>query len=104
MSARRSGLVIHNVEMQPGRGGQIARAAGSFVRLMAPMAITLFLLPSGELRRIHAECRATIGEAGNSEFTLRSYGKAGRRRWLGRRPHVAVTLRTHRSPTGGSRS
>ncbi len=83
------GMEIHNVEMQPGRGGQIARAAGAFVRLMAVDGeYAIVLLPSGELRRIHKECRATIGQIGNAEFSLRSYGKAGRRRWLGRRPHV----------------
>jgi large subunit ribosomal protein L2 len=83
------GMSIHNIEMQAERGGQIARAAGSFVRLMAIDGdYAVMLLPSGELRRIHADCRATIGEVGNSEFILRSYGKAGRRRWLGRRPHV----------------
>ena len=83
------GLNIHNVELQAGRGGQIARAAGAFVRLMAVDGdYAILLMPSGELRRVHAECRATIGEVGNQEFSLRSYGKAGRRRWLGRRPHV----------------
>jgi large subunit ribosomal protein L2 len=83
------GMEVHNVEMQPGRGGQIARAAGAFVRLMAVDGeYAILLLPSGELRRIHKRCRATIGQVGNSEFILRSYGKAGRRRWLGRRPHV----------------
>ena len=77
------GLSVHNVEMQAGKGGQIARAAGTFVRLMAIDGdYAVLLLPSGELRRIHADCRATIGEVGNSEYTLRSYGKAGRR------PHV----------------
>lgn len=83
------GLSVHNVEMHPGKGGQIARAAGAFVRLMAIDGdYAVLLMPSGELRRIHARCRATIGEVGNSEFTLRNYGKAGRMRWLGRRPHV----------------
>jgi large subunit ribosomal protein L2 len=83
------GLSVHNVEMQAGRGGQIARAAGTFVRLMAIDGdYAVLLLPSGELRRIHAGCRATIGEVGNSEFSLRNWGKAGRTRWLGRRPHV----------------
>ena len=83
------GLSVHNVELHAGKGGQIARAAGTFVRLMAIDGdYAVLLLPSGELRRIHAECRATLGEVGNSEFNLRSYGKAGRKRWLGRRPHV----------------
>lgn len=83
------GLNIHNVELHAGKGGQIARSAGAFVRLMAIDGnYAILLMPSGELRRVHAECRATIGEIGNAEFTLRSYGKAGRRRWVGRRPHV----------------
>ncbi len=83
------GLNIHNVELHAGKGGQIARSAGAFVRLMAiDGKYAIILMPSGELRRVHKECRATIGEVGNQEFALRSYGKAGRRRWLGRRPHV----------------
>ncbi len=83
------GMAVHNVEMNAGRGGQIARAAGSFVRLMAIDGNhAVLLMPSGELRRIHADCRATIGEVGNGEYALRNFGKAGRMRWLGRRPHV----------------
>lgn len=83
------GISVHNVEMHAGKGGQIARAAGTFVRMMAIDGdYAVVLLPSGELRRIHADCRATIGEVGNSEFNLRHLGKAGRKRWLGRRPHV----------------
>ncbi len=83
------GMAVHNVEMHPGKGGQIGRSAGTFVRLMAIDGnYAVLLMPSGELRRVHAECRATIGEVGNSEYVLRSYGKAGRMRWLGRRPHV----------------
>jgi large subunit ribosomal protein L2 len=83
------GLSIHNVEMTAGKGGQIARSAGTSVRLMAIDGdYAVLLLPSGELRRVHADCRATIGEVGNSEFSLRSLGKAGRKRWLGFRPTV----------------
>jgi large subunit ribosomal protein L2 len=83
------GMEVHNVEMHIGKGGQIARSAGCFVRLMAIDGdYAIVLLPSGELRRVHKECRATIGQVGNAEFTLRNYGKAGRRRWLGHRPHV----------------
>lgn len=83
------GMAIHNVEMQPGRGGQIARSAGSSVRLMAiDGKYAILAMPSGELRRILATCRATIGEVGNAEYNLRNFGKAGRTRWLGRRPHV----------------
>ncbi|NRA39098.1 MAG: 50S ribosomal protein L2, partial [Planctomycetes bacterium] len=83
------GMNVHNVEMQVGHGGQIARAAGCFVRLMAiDGEYAVVLMPSGELRRVNKNCRATIGEIGNAEFSLRSLGKAGRRRWIGRRPHV----------------
>ena len=82
-------MSVHNVEMSIGNGGQIARAAGTFVRLMAIDGdYAVLLLPSGELRRIHADCRATIGEVGNAEFSLRRFGKAGRKRWLGIRPTV----------------
>ncbi|TVR12997.1 MAG: 50S ribosomal protein L2 [Planctomycetota bacterium] len=83
------GMSVHNVEMSIGHGGQIARSAGTHVRLMAIDGNqAVVLLPSGELRRLHADCRATIGEVGNSEFNLRSLGKAGRKRWLGIRPTV----------------
>lgn len=83
------GMSVHNVEMSIGHGGQIARSAGTHVRLMAVDGdYAVVLLPSGELRRIHADCRATIGEVGNSEYNLRSLGKAGRKRWLGIRPTV----------------
>jgi large subunit ribosomal protein L2 len=83
------GLGVHNVELQIGRGGQLARSAGSSIRLMAiDGAYAVLLLPSGELRRVHADCRATIGEVGNAEANLRHWGKAGRTRWRGIRPTV----------------
>jgi large subunit ribosomal protein L2 len=83
------GLNLHNVELQPGRGGQLARAAGVFVRLMAiDGQFAIIALPSGELRRVHADCRATIGEIGMGDANIRSIGKAGRNRWLGIRPTV----------------
>lgn len=83
------GLSVHNIEMQIGKGGQMARSAGAFARLMAIDGnYAILQLPSGELRRVHKNCRATIGEVGNSEFSLRNFGKAGRSRWLGKRPHV----------------
>lgn len=83
------GLNVHNVEMQPGRGGQLARSAGTYVRLMAVDGKWAILqLPSGELRRVHSECRATIGEVGRSDANVRNLGKAGRSRWLGIRPTV----------------
>lgn len=83
------GLNLHNVELQPGRGGQLGRAAGTFVRLMAIDGdFAIIALPSGELRRVHSNCRATIGEIGMADANVRSIGKAGRNRWLGIRPTV----------------
>lgn len=83
------GLEVHNVELAPGRGGQLARSAGSFARLMAIDGdYAILALPSGELRRVHADGRATIGIVGNLEANLRNLGKAGRARWLGIRPTV----------------
>jgi large subunit ribosomal protein L2 len=83
------GTQIHNIELQPGRGGQLARSAGTAARLVAKEGTYCHVeLPSGELRLIHKECMATIGEVGNSEHQLESIGKAGRARHMGRRPHV----------------
>jgi large subunit ribosomal protein L2 len=83
------GLSVHNVELQPGRGGQLARSAGTFARLMAIDGdYAIIALPSGELRRVHADCRATIGEIGNADANIRNIGKAGRSRWMGIRPTV----------------
>jgi large subunit ribosomal protein L2 len=83
------GLNVHNVELQPGRGGQLARSAGNFARLMAiDGEFAIIALPSGELRRVAANCRATIGEIGNSDANVRNLGKAGRSRWMGIRPTV----------------
>ncbi len=83
------GMNVHNIELQIGHGGQLARSAGAFAQLMAiDGAYAVLLLPSGELRRVHADCRATIGEVGNAEIAQRSLGKAGRKRWLGIRPTV----------------
>lgn len=83
------GTQIHNIELQPGKGGQLARSAGTAARLVAKDGTYCHIeLPSGELRLIHKECMATIGEVGNSEHQLVSLGKAGRSRHLGRRPHV----------------
>jgi len=83
------GSQIHNVELQIGRGGQLVRSAGTSARLMAKEGTYCHVeLPSGELRLIHGECMATIGEIGNSEHQLVSIGKAGRNRHMGRRPHV----------------
>jgi large subunit ribosomal protein L2 len=86
------GLHIHNVELKPGRGGQICRSAGSYAQLMAREGdYAVVQLPSGELRRIHITCRATIGRIGNSDHQNVKLGKAGRRRHMGRRPKVRGT-------------
>jgi large subunit ribosomal protein L2 len=83
------GLMVHNVELTPGRGGQMVRTAGSAARLAAREGekVTL-ILPSGEMRMVHAKCRATIGQLGNLENQGVRWGKAGRKRHLGRRPRV----------------
>jgi large subunit ribosomal protein L2 len=81
------GSLIHNVEMRPGRGGQLARSAGMVARLMAREGeYAHVVLPSGEVRRVVATCRATMGQVGNPDHRLINLGKAGRNRWLGRRP------------------
>jgi large subunit ribosomal protein L2 len=83
------GSSIHAIEMQPGKGAQIARSAGASARLLARDGVYAQVrLRSGEIRRIHIECRATIGEVGNEEHSLRQIGKAGAKRWLGIRPTV----------------
>jgi len=83
------GSTIHNVEMKPGKGGQIARSAGTSVQLLAKDGQYVTLrLRSGEMRKVHADCKATIGEVSNSEHSLRSLGKAGAKRWRGVRPTV----------------
>ncbi len=86
------GSVIHNVEMKPGRGGQLARSAGAYVQLVArENAYVTLRLRSGEMRKVLADCRATIGEVGNAEHMLRELGKAGASRWRGIRPTVRGT-------------
>ncbi len=83
------GMNIHNVEMTPGRGGQMVRTAGGSAKLIAREGKkATLLLPSGEVRVVHATCRATIGQLGNVEHMSIRWGKAGRKRHLGRRPHV----------------
>ncbi len=82
------GLFVHNVEIQPGRGGQLARSAGTYCQLQAREGeYAHLLLPSSEVRRVHVNCRATIGETGFAEHMNIKLGKAGRKRWMGRRPH-----------------
>lgn len=86
------GSSIHNVEMKPGKGGQIARSAGSYVQLVAcDKDYATLRLRSGEMRKIESKCRATIGEVGNSEHMLKVLGKAGASRWMGIRPTVRGT-------------
>ncbi len=84
-----TGMMIHNVELTPGRGGQLARSAGTYAQLQAKEGnYANVTLPSGEVRKIHVRCRATIGRLGNIEWQGTVWGKAGRRRWLGVRPTV----------------
>ncbi len=87
------GTNVHNIEFQIGRGGRIARTAGSFATLMAKEGeYGLLKMPSGELRKVHVNCRATIGQLGNLDHANVQVGKAGRTRWLGWRPHVRGTV------------
>lgn len=97
------GTVVHCVEMKPGKGAQIARSAGTSVQLVAREgAMATLRLRSGELRRVPVECRATVGEVGNSEHGLRSLGKAGASRWRGVRPTVrGVAMNPVDHPHGG---
>ncbi|MCA9105986.1 MAG: 50S ribosomal protein L2 [Planctomycetales bacterium] len=86
------GTQVHNVELRPGRGATMCRSAGSFATLMArDSGWAQLQMPSGEVRRIPATCRAVIGRVGNSDHSAVVLGKAGRNRWLGRRPHVRGT-------------
>jgi large subunit ribosomal protein L2 len=98
-----NGTVVHNIELVVGRGGQIVRSAGGSAQLMAKEErYCLLRLPSGEMRRVPADCMATVGQVSNAEHGLVKLGKAGRNRWLGKRPHVrgsAMTPRDH--PHGG---
>ncbi len=97
------GTAIHNIELQPGKGGQIVRAAGTSAQLMAKEGEFGHLrLPSGEVRKVRLNCRATIGQLGNVEHESISLGKAGRSRWLGRLGHVrGVAMNPHDHPHGG---
>jgi len=97
------GTLIHNVELKVGRGGQIIRSAGSYGQLMAKEGgYAQVRLPSGEVRKIFLDCRATIGQLGNIEHENINIGKAGRTRWLGRRPKVrGVAMNPIDHPMGG---
>lgn len=97
------GTQIHNIELRPGKGGQLVRAAGASAQLMAREGkYAQIRLPSGETRLVLVECTATVGQVGNLEHELVQLGKAGRARWLGRRPHQrGVTMNPIDHPHGG---
>jgi large subunit ribosomal protein L2 len=86
------GTVVHNIELRQGKGGQVAKAAGAGAQILAKEGdYAQIRMPSSEIRRIHLDCRATIGEVSNPDHKNISIGKAGRKRWMGRRPHVRGT-------------
>ena len=97
------GTVVHNIELYPGKGGQLCRAAGTYAQLVAKEnKYALLRLPSGEVRKVLATCTATIGQVGNISHENVSLGKAGRNRWLNRRPKVrGVAMNTIDHPLGG---
>src|SRR5437867_731607 len=97
------GTLVHNVELRPGKGGQIARSAGSAVQVVAKEGeYASVKMPSGEIRKIYIECFATIGQVGNLDHENVSIGKAGRSRWMGNRPHVrGVAMNPVDHPLGG---
>lgn len=97
------GSTVHNVELKPGKGGQLARSAGASVQYTSREGIYAYIrLKSGETRKVHIDCRATIGEVSNDQHNLRSYGKAGAKRWIGIRPTVrGVAMNPVDHPHGG---
>jgi large subunit ribosomal protein L2 len=98
-----AGTMIHNIELRQGKGGQMVRSAGAAAQLVAKEAhYAQVKLPSGELRNVHVECRATVGQVGNIDHKNVSVGKAGRTRWGGRRPHNrGVSMNPVDHPHGG---
>lgn len=98
-----TGTTIHNIELRKGKGGQLVRSAGTAAQLMAKDGdYAQVRLPSGEIRKVHCDCRATIGQVSNTDHSNISLGKAGRNRWLGRRPHNrGVTMNPVDHPMGG---
>jgi large subunit ribosomal protein L2 len=98
-----AGTVVHNIELRPGKGGQMARSAGSQAQLVNKEGdIALLKLPSGEVRRVPLDCMATVGQVGNVEHENVSLGKAGRKRWMGKMPHNrGVTMNPVDHPHGG---
>ncbi len=97
------GTEIHNIELKLGKGGEMARSAGSYAKLVAKESrYVLIKLPSGEMRKVLAKCRATVGRVGNVDHEVLSLGKAGRKRWLGRRSKVrGVVMNPVDHPMGG---
>lgn len=97
------GTFVHNIELQPGRGGQMVRSAGTAAQLLAKESgYATLRLPSGEIRRVLESCFATVGQLGNVDHEALSLGKAGRSRWLGRRPHTrGLAMNPHDHPHGG---
>jgi len=98
-----AGTIIHNIELKPGKGGQMARSAGSQAQLVSKEGgLALLKLPSGEIRKVLVDCAATIGQVGNVEHENVSLGKAGRTRWMGKRPHNrGVSMNPVDHPHGG---
>lgn len=98
-----TGTVVHNIELYPGKGGQMCRSAGTYAQLVAKEGkYALLRLPSGEIRNVLATCRATVGQVGNVHHEKITLGKAGRNRWLGRRPQVrGVAMNPVDHPLGG---
>jgi len=98
-----AGTIVHNIELRPGKGAQMARSAGTQAQLVSREGGTALLkLPSGETRRVSSDCMATIGVVGNSDHENQSFGKAGRSRWLGKMPHNrGVTMNPVDHPHGG---
>jgi len=98
-----TGTVVHNVEFKPGKGGQMARSAGAQIQLVSKEGdYALLKLPSGEIRKLSVDCAATIGQVGNVEHENVSLGKAGRKRWMGKRPHNrGVSMNPVDHPHGG---
>jgi large subunit ribosomal protein L2 len=98
-----AGTFVHNIELKPGKGGQMARSAGALAQLISKEGgIALLKLPSGEVRKVQLECAATVGQVGNTDHENESLGKAGRSRWLGKMPHNrGVTMNPVDHPHGG---
>src|SRR5256714_924827 len=98
-----AGTIVHNIELRPGKGGQMARSAGSQAQLVSREAgLALLKLPSGEIRRVAVECMATVGQVGNLDHENVSLGKAGRKRWMGKTPHNrGVSMNPVDHPHGG---